>query len=622
MSEDGSGICLTDRVRGERWTLDDRTRHVSSEAARYAQEHWAAPQVGRDGSPVFAVTRGRAEQCGDNSVLTTFETPAGRLAMRWVMHPDRVVVTVDPAECAGVSSFTLPGAFRPDGGSFLSAVPNCQGILHTGKGPEFYRPRWGQGVDGFTLDMFGQISSRGALVAIAETELDATLHWEKALDGDVRVMWRQERSMGEVSYRREVVLMAADPDLTAVCKAYRRYEIEKGRFRTWDQKIEQRPVAEYLFGACLVFLGYWNDPDTDYAAGLRSLKASGIDKALVYPLYHNTTQDCSGAIDGAWIDQRGIVPICDELGYLPGGFIYITDGPEGDGENRWRDLRLNESGKPHLYWEMNGLKWYSLSYEERFKWAKRFLDGEMRDLAWVHYDVLTCPPFFEDYSPAHRGDARSDAEWRLRILDYTAGKGWIVSSEGFWGRAASHYDLGNTKLTNPVGRDEYAVVPMTMLVYHDSAFHTWWEVDNYNNPEHRSQYERGYQDRYPFIPGQPRVQSAMDALMGTPPDIFPFGRQWNLVPHSRDLYFYNRGLQDSLVQESIERAKSVMALNSRIGRLEMTGHTLHTSDGALQETRFADGTRVIANFANVPLEAPDAGTLQPESWTSITEDQI
>jgi hypothetical protein len=57
-----------------------------------------------------------------------------------------------------------------------------------------------------------------------------------------------------------------------------------------------------------------------------------------------------------------------------------------------------------------------------------------------------------------------------------------------------------------------------------------------------------------------------------------------------------------------------MRLNARVGMLEMTGHTLHTPDGAVQESIFADGTRVIANFANVPLEAPGGGLLDAESW--------
>ena len=111
----------------------------------------------------------------------------------------------------------------------------------------------------------------------------------------------------------------------------------------------------------------------------------------------------------------------------------------------------------------------------------------------------------------------------------------------------------------------------------------------------------------------------MDALMGTPPDIFPFGTMWNLVPHSKQLYFYRYRMEDHCVQEAIACARPVMTLNERVGKLEMVEHRLLTPEGALQETVFADGTRVVANFANVPLDTPDAGLLPAESWTTALQ---
>jgi hypothetical protein len=71
------------------------------------------------------------------------------------------------------------------------------------------------------------------------------------------------------------------------------------------------------------------------------------------------------------------------------------------------------------------------------------------------------------------------------------------------------------------------------------------------------------------------------------------------------------------VREAVERAKPVMALHEQVGKLEMTEHRLVTPDGAVQETVFADGTRVVANFANVSLEGPRGAVLPPESWRKI-----
>jgi len=566
---------------------------------------------------------GRARCVSENVIEAVHETPAGTVTLRWVMEPDRLRVCAEsPAE--GINTLTLPGTFYPEGTNrFLAAVPNGQGILHTGKGPAFYRPLWGQGTEGFEMSMFAQLADRGALLAIAETDADAALHWEKTAEGTVRIMWRQVPCFGSLSYPREVVLIGTSPDLTGLCKAYRRYEIEHGRFVTWDEKIAARPKLADLFGSCIVYLGYWNDPQCDYAAGFRTIKAAGIDKAYVYPVYYymNAPKDLAESapvLAGPWADQRDLLPLLRELGYLCGSFIYISDAPQNSGIDT-DEMRLDESGRLDVYWEMEGIQWFKLSSRKRLEIAADILERHHAGLDGVHFDTLCCGPLVEDYHPARRDDAQTDRAGRQAILELTGSRGMIVSSEGFWGRMTPYYDLGSTKYAYALGGDEYCIVPMTMLVYHDSAFHTWWEIDNYNNPEHLSQYGRGYQLRLPWGGGSPRRQSAMDALMGTPPDIFPFGMQWNLIPHSRQLYFYRYRWDDPRVQEAIALAKPVMALNSRIGKLEMTEHHLHRPDGALQETVFADGTRVIANFANVALEAPRAGRLPAESWTMLVD---
>ncbi len=429
-------------------------------------------------------------------------------------------------------------------------------------------------------------------------------------------MWLALPSFSRLAYPREVVFMPTGPTLTELCKTFRRYEIAHDRFKTWKEKVAERPQLEKLFGAAIVFLGYMQDPELDYAASFRKLKAAGIERAFVYPVYCDSTLSIEFDLDMKSIDVREQVPLLHELGYLAGSFIYLTDGPPCDGDDPFRDHLFDASGNPVLFWQMRELKWYILANEARQRWMHHFLDHEHAGLDGMHYDVLCCTCPNEDYHPAHTAGARADAESRRRMLEYASReKGLLVSSEGFRGRMTPYYDLGNTKYAHVLGGEEYCVVPMTMLVYHDCAYQTWWEVDNYNNPEHRAQGERGFSRRYWAGGGFPQLQAAIDALMGTPPDIFPFGLQYAFVPHNEpELYKYRMRFEDPRVQEAIACAKPVMALNARIGMLEMTEHRLHTPDGAVQETVFADGTRVIANFANVALEAPGVGLLAPESW--------
>ena len=204
---------------------------------------------------------------------------AGRVLLRWELAKDRLRIVAPACDADGVNTMALPGTFvpvpSPSGRSeaFASAIPNAQGILHTGKGPAFYRPLYSVGhAVGLSLAMFGQLASRGGLLVIAETDADNHLHWEKTAAGDVRVMWIQRDTFGRLGYDREVVVMAVPSNLTSPCKTYRRYEIEKGRFKTWPEKIAERPVVEKLFGSCIAFIGYLDDPELDYADSLRRLK--------------------------------------------------------------------------------------------------------------------------------------------------------------------------------------------------------------------------------------------------------------------------------------------------------------------------------------------------------------
>ena len=91
-----------------------------------------------------------------------------------------------------------------------------------------------------------------------------------------------------------------------------------------------------------------------------------------------------------------------------------------------------------------------------------------------------------------------------------------------------------------------------------------------------------------------------------------------VIPHAHPrTYLYRPSLDSAITRDSIEAAKPVMALHRRIGKLEMTGHRLVSENGAVQETVFADGTRVTANFSNVSLPGPSGAVLGPESWEAV-----
>ena len=97
------------------------------------------------------------------------------------------------------------------------------------------------------MDMFGQLTDRSGLLVIAETTPDSVCHWEKTSAGQIRIMWMQQQALGKLDYRRETVIFPAAANITSICKIYRKYEIEHGRFKTWEEKISERPNLETAF---------------------------------------------------------------------------------------------------------------------------------------------------------------------------------------------------------------------------------------------------------------------------------------------------------------------------------------------------------------------------------------
>jgi hypothetical protein len=99
-------------------------------------------------------------------------------------------------------------------------------------------------------------------------------------------------------------------------------------------------------------------------------------------------------------------------------------------------------------------------------------------------------------------------------------------------------------------------------------------------------------------------------------NVMPFGAQYAFVGGGMfgksELYRYNLDVPE--VKESLALALPITKLHRRIGKLPCVKHETHLPDGSLQATVFSDGTRVTANFADRPQEAPGAGLLPPVSW--------
>jgi hypothetical protein len=111
--------------------------------------------------------------------------------------------------------------------------------------------------------------------------------------------------------------------------------------------------------------------------------------------------------------------------------------------------------------------------------------------------------------------------------------------------------------------------------------------------------------------------------MGCPPNAFPFGAQYGYSGQGTDTFLYKYRFDDPEVQIALKEALPVSKLHKQIGKQEMVHFKILSEDGYVQESAFADGTHVTANFSLdfVGSEkgidhkiVPGAGVLRPEGW--------
>jgi hypothetical protein len=211
-------------------------------------------------------------------------------------------------------------------------------------------------------------------------------------------------------------------------------------------------------------------------------------------------------------------------------------------------------------------------------------------------------------------DRRGHLAFLRELVGPAANGNRPVSAEGFHDGLATAYDIGSTKLLPAFGDAPFWTAPMTMLVYHDALIHDWWELHNYNA-------HAGWDHLSPFgrkVDGMARQKAAMDALYGCPPNVFPFGKQYAWVDiDARVTRSYAVQFEDTEVQQALAVALPVARLHRRIGMLELVSHEFLSQDGAAQATTFADGTRIVANFAEQAREVDGCGVVPPASWVEL-----
>lgn len=608
---DGTRLRLEDRARGSAWQLDYRS--LVYQLNRF---HRRDPIPPLDG-----VLQPQSADLSDDSIALRFRADGEDVMFTYRLAGDGVEVTLHASGLSRLQGISLPGQFLPVEGPVRYLLPVMQGMLWQGGGPSFRWQVGDGGHGGFSMPFVGYLDRRAGLMVETVTRDDATLGVSKTADGRCEAQFIQVSSLGTMRYDRVARIVPSDSSITAIAKAYRRAVVGRGKFKNWDDKIAERPALERLFGSVMCFIGYCRD-ELDYAAELGRLKAYGFDRALVYPArfdnYHqplvmggrepiNLTPDTVAAIKA--------------LGYDVAPWSWVNEALD-DGSAAIRSMfRREPSGGVRPSWRIEDQQWNAVcsSFMASYKRAENV--GAMADMTWDHFDVVTCATNDECHAldhPGHLGRPLSRSEDRANLHDLLrAGQNGnrAVSSEAFNDAYAADYDLGSVKAFPMFRHWPFWPVPLTGLVYHDSVIHSHWEVHNYNF----GGFSRiGPDGLFEYGGGRPALQAALDALMGTPPDVFPFGAQYQWTGRGAETSLTTFRFEDPAVQLALRHALPLARLHRDIGRLEMVEFDILSEDGNVQRSVFADGTTIVANFgSDMRRDIAGVGSLAGEAWVRL-----
>lgn len=390
-------------------------------------------------------------------------------------------------------------------------------------------------------------------------------------------------------------------DYNTICKAYRQYAKETGRFVTLAEKELRNPSITKLIGASVVHKGIKkhideksifydrehlekNDSVTPFAfreKEIRFYKEKGVEKLYLHldgwgnPGYDNKHPDilppCEEA--GGFEGMKALSRAMQECGYVFGIHDqyrdYYFDAETFEESNACR----NAEG--HIFEQAlwaGGRQSYLCASLAPFYVKRNFerlLDGGVH-LDAAYLDVFTCNEPDECDNPAHRMSRKDCLHYRSTCFAYLNSRSIAPSSEEVndWAvpsLAFCHYAPYSFMLDKPGAPEKGIPVPLWNLVYHECVIIPWF-MDKTEKADYMLygllNGGIGYLDRDGAYAG-------CDGAFDVPAQI---------------------------VDESIARCKVISALHEKVAHAELLCHEFLNADKTRQRTVFADGTRVTVDL--------------------------
>lgn len=461
------------------------------------------------------------------------------------------------------------------------------------------------GTAGAYMPWFGQVKDRAGYIAICEQPWNAAYYTEHPEEGPyTHVGIRWEPSLGKMDYRRVMKYsFVKDCDYNDLCKIYRNYVIEKGRFKSLAEKAVKTPSIDQLIGSAFLHKGIKTqvmtnsdfydaeNPDknnhlTPFSVRTEEIKKFhelGVEKLYLHldgwaePGYDNQHPDYLPACEkaGGWKAMKELSDTMHECGYLFGihdqyrDYYYAAKTFDENFATRLADGTIPS----HARWA-GGPQTYLCATQAPFYVKRNFTEimdnGIKLDCAYL--DVFTCNEGDECSHPWHKMTRRECYEYRNACFEYLLSKGILPSSEEVndWAIPSlvfCHYAPYDFMLDRPGSPKKGIPVPLFNLVYHDCLIEPWM-MDKVSEEEDYMLYA---------------------VLNGGAPYLVRDGAYQNT-----DGSF--AGGVEITIEDQIKRCKVVSDLHEKVAKCEMVRHEMVDGNPEVQRTTFADGTVVTVDF--------------------------
>jgi hypothetical protein len=504
---------------------------------------------------------------------------------------------------AGIKCCQWPKGLRPEQSDF-TVMPYMQGMLlpcnWSHKVWLFDDVSYGRGL---YMPWWGHLQGKSALFVLMETPDDGGCNFTHPAGGPTAVSVKWLHSLGKLAYPRRLrYSFLREGNYVSLAKRYRRYVIEKGHFVPLTEKVARNPSVGRLIGSPVIHTSilyhvqpassYYNAKDTtqnhqmvSFATRVKQLQLlaeKGVSQAYIhldgwgYRGYDNLHPDilppCPEA--GGWEGLKQLADVCDKLGYIFALHDQYRDYYHDAASYDPRHTILDEKGERPFGNTWNGGDQSILCPRLAPGYVahnyKEILAHDIK-IRGAYLDVFSVVPPDECYNPEHPVTRSECLHYRAECFQLIRSFGGVVSSEEPADWAIPYLDLvhhGPFALENmATGLAMGIPIPLFNLVYHDALILPWsCNKKDWGIPQNDWGFLYGLiNGGIPYLPIEP---------------------------------------DDS----QLKYARTICALNKRVGLLEMTKHEFLDDKYRKQRTTFSDGTTVTIDpdadsyIINKPLE--------------------